>query len=99
MSYCHIFATITNMWSTRRSDNETSRSPVHAYSRPSTLSGELLEQHQPSKSLAGLLGGKNVGTPDPEVLFEQLRQASEGRVFSTAREGIFHSGGSEIHTA
>ncbi len=30
----------------------------------STLSRELLEQHQPSKSLAGILGGKIVGTPN-----------------------------------
>ncbi len=29
----------------------------------STLSGELLQQHQLSKSLAGIGGGKNVGTP------------------------------------
>jgi|GraSoiStandDraft_46_1057282.scaffolds.fasta_scaffold890377_1 hypothetical protein len=31
----------------------------------STLSGELLAQHQPHRSLAGILGGKNVGTPRP----------------------------------
>jgi hypothetical protein len=29
----------------------------------STLSGEFLEQHQLSKCLTGILGGKNVGTP------------------------------------
>src|SRR6266566_8736912 len=34
----------------------------------STLSGEILEQHQPCRSLAWILGGKNVGTPYPAYI-------------------------------
>src|SRR5258708_1869400 len=50
----------------------------------STLSGELLEQHWLSKSLAGILGGKNVGTHT-----HQLKDPGPS--------SLSHAGGAELN--